>query len=107
MEVPQRRRYKVVLDYALRGVYVAVSLIINYLLFYLVPTSLFNSVGQLTPNLETNITSYFFAIEVFNSNSDYVEGASIGSYSISELRTGQSNLHIHYNPRRNINHESQ
>ena len=55
------------MGYVLRGVYVAVSIILNYILFFLVPIRAFNFLGQLTPNLEANITPYFLAIEVLTA----------------------------------------
>jgi len=64
LEIPQRRRYQVVLGYALRGVYATALVIINYLIFFLVPSLVFSYFSSLTSSLEANVTAYFFIIEV-------------------------------------------
>ncbi|MBI4257427.1 MAG: hypothetical protein HY619_00585 [Thaumarchaeota archaeon] len=61
MESPRRGR-KLSVEYMSRGIRATVLIIINYTLFFLVPTMLYNLTGQLTPSVETTITSYFAAI---------------------------------------------
>lgn len=64
LEIPQSRRYRVVLNYALRGVYATVLVIINYLIFFLVPSFVFSYFSSLTASVKANITAYFVMIEV-------------------------------------------
>lgn len=64
MEVPQRRGYEVVLGYLARSVQAAVFVIINYAFFFLVPSTIFNLTGRLTPDVEATITGYSSAIIV-------------------------------------------
>lgn len=69
----------------LRGVYATVLVIINCLVFFLVPRLVFSSGSSLTPNLETNITAYFLAIEVLTVMRIMLKDHVLGAASAAGL----------------------
>jgi hypothetical protein len=85
LEAPQRGRYRVVLGYVFRGIYAAIWIIINYAIFFLVPSLIYGFIGQLTPDLETIIIGFFVVIEVLTVMRIMLENHMLGTISAAGL----------------------
>lgn len=85
MEVPQRRRYRVVLGYVLHGIYAAIYVIFNFVIFFLVPSYILGFIGQFTPDLQTIITGFFIAVEVLTVMKIMLKDHMLGAISTAGL----------------------
>ena len=85
LEVPQRRRRRVVLRYVFRGIYSALFVVINYFLFFILPNTVLEYAGQLAPDLGETVMAYFVAIEVLTVTRIMLKDHVIGTISAASL----------------------
>lgn len=85
MEVPKRRRYRVVLSYLARGLYTVILVIINFLIFFIAPTLTLGFAGLLTPELKAVIAGFLGTIEVLTVMRIVLKEHVLGAVSAAAL----------------------
>ncbi len=85
MEEPSQSGFRKVLKYVSRGVQAAAFLAVNFAFFFLAPTLIFGFTGQLTPNVETTVSSYFVAIAALTVTRIMLKDHVLGTASAVSL----------------------